>query len=66
MTDEMPATQAALAERYGVEVRSGDELPGDIYAGKWGRGLTSSRKFRWIYLSSNPVAVHMSIRDVNP
>lgn len=33
MTDEMPATQAALAERYGVEVRSGDELPGDIYAG---------------------------------
>lgn len=33
MTEEMPATQAALAERYGVEVRSGAELPGDIYAG---------------------------------
>lgn len=33
MTDAMPATLAALAERYGVEVRSGAELPGDIYAG---------------------------------
>lgn len=33
MTDEMPATQAALAERYGVEVCSGEELPEDIYAG---------------------------------
>ena len=33
LNSEMPATQAALTERYGVEVRSGAELPGDINPG---------------------------------
>ncbi len=33
LTDNMPATQAALAERYGVEIRSASELPADIYPG---------------------------------
>ncbi len=33
MADEMSATRTALAERYGVEVRNGAELPEDIYAG---------------------------------
>lgn len=33
MTDGLSATQAALAERYGVEIRGGAELPSDIYAG---------------------------------
>lgn len=33
LTDDMPATKAALAERYGVEVRAAAELPGDVYPG---------------------------------
>lgn len=33
LTDEMPATQAALAERYGVDIRPSVELPEDITPG---------------------------------